>query len=187
MGLQFYGDGFIKEVLRYIELFHPQHVVVHSTVPIGTCEFLKVNHSPVRGKHPNLAESLKTFKKFVGGPDVKMLCEEFESYGIPTYGVSRARDTEAMKLWDTTQYGAMILLEKEIHAFCNDYDVDFQVVYTEGNRTYNDGYVKMGMPNVQRPVLEHKDGKIGGHCVVANCGMLDSETAAHITEVNENL
>jgi UDP-N-acetyl-D-mannosaminuronate dehydrogenase len=175
-----YFEGFEDAVNKYRDEFHPEYTVVHSTVPIGTCEKLGVNHSPVRGKHPNLVESLKIFKKFIAGPDVKILVEEFEKFGIPTYGVSSTRDTEAMKLWDTTQYGAMIMLEKEIHDFCEENNLDFETVYTEANRTYNDGYEQLGLGYVRRPVLQHQPGKIGGHCVVENCKLLDSPTAKRV-------
>lgn len=179
-----YSETFQQSVNDYKERFQPKYIVVHSTVPIGTCEELKVNHSPIRGKHPHLFESVKTFKKFIGGPNSVTLGEEFQKYGVAAFCVSLARDTEAMKLWDTTQYGVMIMLEKEIHEFCQKNNLDFDTVYTQANITYNKGYEKMGLLNVRRPVLQHMDGVIGGHCVVENCKLLDSKIAKEILEKN---
>lgn len=179
-----YSEFFESEVKRYQELFKPKYVVVHSTVPIGTCEKLGVNHSPVRGRHPDLVKSLKTFMKYVGGPHHIYIAAEFVKVGIPSTIFSRARDCEALKLWDTTQYGAMITLEKEIYQFCQDNNVSFDKVYTMANKSYNDGYEEMGLPQVRRPVLDHQEGKIGGHCVVQNCRLLDSPTAKKILSDN---
>lgn len=41
-------DGFEAEVARYRALFDSEVVVVHSTVPVGTCRALGAVHSPVR-------------------------------------------------------------------------------------------------------------------------------------------
>jgi hypothetical protein len=183
-----YSDNFEKEVRGYKEMFKPRVVVIHSTVPVGTSKALGAVNSPVRGKHPDLVQSLKTFVKFVGGEEAGAfeVCFELSKYGIECEMIQSSDDTEALKLWDTTQYGAMIMLEKEIHAWCVKHNLNFDVVYSEGNRTYNEGYAAMGMPQVIRPNLTHQDGPIGGHCVVQNCKLLDSETPKKILDMHSN-
>jgi len=70
----------------------------------------------------------------------------------------------------------MIALNKYIHKWCVQNGIDFDIAYTEFNKTYNDGYEKLGKLNVVRPYLKHMDGKIGGHCVMPNLDFLvDSE------------
>lgn len=180
----FQVKDFCKCVMRYREQFNSQYVVVHSTVPVGTCYSIRAFHSPVRGVHPNLEQSLRTFEKYLAYDGIPPLdlCESYRKCGIPIKLVQGTRNSEAAKLWDTTQYGAMILLEKEIHKWCEANKVDFDVVYSQFNRSYNEGYQSMGMPHYCRPVLRHVDGKIGGHCVVPNAHFLLSETAQRILQ-----
>ncbi len=182
-------EKFIYQVKSYRDILASDLIIVHSTVPIGTCEKIGKDavHSPVRGKHPDLIEGLKTFVKYFGGPRASEASHLFFERGINTLPIENSRTTEALKLWDTTQYGAMILLEKEIYKFCEDNRVDFNIVYSHANATYNHGYKKLGLEQVSRPFLNHKDGKIGGHCVVENAAFLDSPTAKRIVEENKSL
>jgi hypothetical protein len=96
----------------------------------------------------------------------------FEQLGIKTRTYENARTTEALKLWSTTQYGRMIMLEKEIYEWCQENDVDFDAVYTQHNQDYNEAYLKLGRPDVVRPWLKHIPGPIGGHCVLPNAKLL---------------
>lgn len=147
-------------------------VIVHSSVPVGTCDALGVVHSPICGVHPHLAEGIKTFVKYFGGERAVEASRIFQKLKIPVHVYKEARITEAMKLWSTTQYGRMIMLEKEIYEWCQKNDLPFEEVYTRSNKDYNEGYVKLGMPQVVRPYLKHVPGKIGGHCINENCKLL---------------
>lgn len=167
--------SFVKSVREYIDMYNPRIVVVHSTVGIGTIRSLgKIAvHVPIRGKHPNLAESIKTFRLYVGGLDgerVQEVVDLFTSAGCDVTSLEgeKPETTELMKLMCTTYYGWNILFEKEIHSLCQKMGLDFNLVYTDFNNTYNDGYNQMGMPQFVRPVLTHIPGKIQGHCVVPN-------------------
>jgi UDP-N-acetyl-D-mannosaminuronate dehydrogenase len=178
---------FIKSVEEYKKIYKPNIVIVHSSVPIGICEKLDAVHSPVRGVHPHLEKGLRIFVKYFGGFKAHEAARLFEEQGIKTRVIRDSRTTEAAKLWDTTQYGIMILLEKEIHKFCRENGLDFEVVYAEFNQTYHEGYSKLGMSYVTRPSLMHKEGKIGGHCVVENAVLLDTPLAKLIIERNKEL
>lgn len=169
-----YSDRFAIEVEMYCDLWEPKLVIVHSTVPVGTCDSLGVVHSPVRGVHPHIDKGIKTFVKYVGGKNAKQAAEYLGKFGVKTYICKHAKETEALKLWDTTQYGIMILLNKEIHNWCENNGIDFGVVYTHANMTYNAGYTKLGRHEVVRPYLKYMKGKIGGHCVVPNSKLLKS-------------
>jgi UDP-N-acetyl-D-mannosaminuronate dehydrogenase len=182
-----YTESFVKEVRGYIEMFRPKLVIVHSTVPIGTCDKYGWVHSPVRGVHPNLEQGIRTFVKFFGGQSAYDAAQIFVEKGILCSIHDEARTMEALKLWDTTQYGVMILLEKEIHKFCSQYGLDYDVIYGEANKTYNEGYQKLGRPDVMRPWLRHIDGPIGGHCIVPNAHLLESLSARRIIEENTQL
>lgn len=165
-----YSDEFTN-LIRFLKQ-GSQLVIVHSSVPVGTCDRLGVVHSPIRGVHPYLEEGIRTFVKYFGGKRANEAAKIFADLGIKTKTYTDARTTEALKLWDTTAYGRMIMLEKEIYAWCQKHKVDFDTVYTEATKTYNEGYTKLGMSHVVRPVLKHMEGPIGGHCVLPNAKLL---------------
>lgn len=149
-------------------------IIVHSTVPVGTTREIGPDavHSPVRGVHPNLVGGLRTFVKFVGGPRAQEAAETLGTVGITCRATPDSRNTEALKLLDTTYYGWQIMFEKSAHAYCKRLGLDFDLVYGDANRTYNAGYATLGMGHVVRPVLNHMPGKIGGHCVVPNAKLI---------------
>lgn len=147
-------------------------VIVHSSTPVGLCDALGVVHSPICGVHPHLTEGIRTFVKYFGGKGAKRASKIFSDLGLKTKCYKEARTTEAMKLWSTTQYGRLIMLEKEIYEWCKKNKLPFEEVYTRSNKDYNEGYTKLGMPQVVRPYLKHVHGPIGGHCVLPNLKLL---------------
>ena len=187
-----YVHNFVSEVNIYKEQFNAKYVVIHSTVPIGTTnKIVGAVHSPIRGVHPNLEGGVRTFVKYIGYNDKEIgeiVSKEFLAFGITPYPVYGSNNTEAGKLLSTTYYGWNIMFEKWVHEYCKKFNLDFDVVYNRFNHTYNDGYMELDMPNVIRPVLDHHEGKLGGHCVTANCEILhDFELAQIILTKNEIL
>jgi len=170
---------FISDVDMYIQTYSPSLVIVHSTVPVGTTEQLNpvtsIVHSPVRGKHPDLAKSLRAFHKYVGGP--KPACVSAIAYmrelGIKSTYIGDYKATELAKLLDTTYYGWCIAFAERANELCSKYGVDYDFVYTDWNQTYNEGYTRLGVSNVVRPVLDPPQGGLGGHCVTSNAILLD--------------
>lgn len=165
-----YFKDFVNEVKCYQDVYQPKYTIIHSTVPIGTSIQCEAFHSPVRGMHPNMEKGLKTFVKYLA-PRSDFLKRYFNKAGIKIKFAKKQEDTEAGKIFDTTQYGSAIKIEKIIHKFCKDNNLDFDTVYTDFNKTYNEGYSKLGLKNVIRPVLKHMEGKIGGHCIIQNCNL----------------
>lgn len=180
-----YSEGFNKSVKAYQKRFKPKLTIVHASVPVGTCDKLGVVHSPVRGIHPRLSKSIETFEKYFGGKQSAVASSIFRKMGIKTLGVPKASWTEALKLWDTTQYGFMIAIEKYIWNWCRLNNVPFSIIYQHANRTYNEGYVKMGRPDVVRPFLKHMPGPIGGHCIIPNAKLLNDKMGKVLIEINE--
>ena len=179
-----YNDSFFHNVSLYEDIYKPKCVVIHSTVPVGTCKKIlsnhhqlkniKVIHSPVRGVHPHLEEGIRTFTKYFGGRDAHAVIPTFEAKGITCVYCDTPETTELMKLVDTTTYGVNILIEKEIRRLCETNNVPFDMVYTHANTTYNQGYAKLNMPYFSKYILKHYDGKIGGHCINENSKLLNS-------------
>lgn len=187
-----YSKKFVKYAKEYIKRYNPKITIIHSTVAIGTTRKLggKVVHSPVRGVHPNLADGIKTFTKYIGAVD-KSIGEEvasvFRYYGVHNSLVCEPEESEAGKLLDTTYYGWNIIFEKYIDEFCKKHKLNRDIVYKHFNQTYNQGYIQLNKDHVVRPVLEHYEGKIGGHCVMPNCELLDFEPAKIIRKKNKHL
>lgn len=168
-----YSTRFIESV-RECQQYHSANlVIVHSTVPVGTCDANGWVHSPVRGRHPALREGIETFVKHFGGSRAGEAASVFNDAGVATTVHDQAADTEAGKIWELAQYGLQIRVEKEFHAWCEARGIDFEVAYTLMAETYNEGYSKLGFDHFVRPILEHVPGEIGGHCVRENAWMLD--------------
>jgi UDP-N-acetyl-D-mannosaminuronate dehydrogenase len=177
-----YSRLFIKTVKEYQKRFESGLTIIHSTVPIGTSRKCNAVHSPIRGVHPYLESGIRLFVKFFGGTRASEAAAIFSELNIKTHITSKPETTEALKLWDTTQYGYMILLNRKIKKWCDKNNVDFDIIYTEANKTYNDGYSKLGRPEVMRPFLHHMPGLIGGHCVRQNAHLLDKKIAVKFEE-----
>lgn len=167
-------EDFHKIVRDYMLEHKPHLVIVHSTVPVGTCDKLGVVHSPIRGIHPDLEGGIMNFVKYFGGRRARKASHIFQNLGIETHVKRHAKEIEALKLWSTTQYGMMIVLQKAIYKWCKQNKVDFETVYTHGNETYNEGYEKLRIYEVIRPILKNMKGPIGGHCIVSNLDLLGS-------------
>jgi len=174
-----YTEQFIAIVSDYIRFYTPKITIIHSTViPMTTKDIIKntdneyIVHSPVRGVHPNLYEGLKTFTKCIGGENkdaVQLTCTHYDELELKYEIYENSVATELAKILCTTYYGICIAFHNDINKLCKQYDVSYDDVATKWNTEYNEGYTKLGMKNVVRPVLyPPKDSKIGGHCVVPN-------------------
>ncbi len=178
-----YTTQFVEVVVSYIEMFKPAHVVIHSTVPVGTCLRIEENmmslsviYSPVRGIHPHLTRYLREFPKwFYTGDNAESVA--FQGYmaqvGIQTRQARGYGQLELMKLWETTEYGYRIVMWQEIErelkslypgwgSHPEDYEValsDMKAWLFEKRKVY-DG--DRGLV----PILF--GGVIGGHCVKEN-------------------
>ena len=202
--------NFAEITKRYIKKYKPNLVIIHSTVPVGTTK--KVGslavHSPVRGMHikkhhPGIlkntriekshnidkslyfSKSLSSFVKYFGGKKAKKAANYFSKIGIKTLCFKKSETTELLKIFDTTYYAWNIVFAKEIKRICDKLKLDFDEVYTIPNQDYNKGYRKLGKRHVLRPVLKPILGKIGGHCLISNCDLLNDWVTKTIKERNK--
>lgn len=180
-----YSDKFVDAVKEYREKFGAEYVVIHSTVPIGTSTLCGAVHSPIRGVHPYLEQSIRVFVKYFGGKDADLMAEEFRARGVKCVCTEKPETTELGKLLDTSCYGLNILIEKEMYRLAEKYGVPHDISYTHMNDTYNQGYLDVGMPQFHKYNIKHMDGKIGGHCIMQNAELFDSWIADVIKEKNE--
>ena len=104
-----YSDTFIETVKDYQEEYQPKYTVIHSTVPVGTSRKCNAIHSPVVGIHPHLADSIKTFTKYLSGEGASEVADYFRRAGIKVYLFNNQEETELMKRLED-----IVLLSKEI-------------------------------------------------------------------------
>lgn len=178
-----YTKKFVDYVKKYQREYNPKFTIIHSTVPVGTSTRCNAFHSPIRGIHPHLEESLKCFIKYLA-PASKELEHYFRLAGIDVKLVEKPETTELAKLYCTTIYGLNIIAEKECYNYCQNYGLDYDIVYKDMNETYNEGYDKLGFPQYKKYVLEHIGGDIGGHCIIPNCELLQTPIAKFVQQQN---
>jgi len=179
-----WNKSFARIIQKEIKKIRPKLTVIHSTVAPGTTKKIisglsrasrVIVHSPVRGMHPNLYKSIKTFVNYIGADNKKAanLAEEhLESLGIKTKVFQPSLITEIGKLFSTTYYGLCIAWHGEMKKICDKAGIDFKKAVTDFNETYNEGYKKLGKKNVIRPVLYPPEDYIGGHCITPNTEIL---------------
>lgn len=184
-------DKFVTS-LKELNLKRGCLIIIQSTIGIGTTDKIQEElpdcvciQSPVRGVHPNLTEGMLTFEKYMGISEkfyedkkiVKTIEDHLTSLNMKPV-VVRAKESELAKMVSTTLYGVNIAAINDVSELCKEHDVDFDKVFTKWQTGYNEGYTKLGKPNVCRPVLypipEDDNGKklIGGHCVIPNANIL---------------
>lgn len=173
------------EVKSYKKEYSPDYAVIHSTVPVGTSRECSAIHSPVRGRHPDLSEGIETFVKFVGGEKADPVAEYFMRAGMKVQLCRKPETTELAKILSTSYYALCIEYVKEAERLCQKENVPFGEAFTLFQKTYNEGYKKLGDSEFQRPNLQPLQKKQGGHCTVPNLEFLDSDFADFIIQQNK--
>ena len=176
-----FNEEFYESVKIFALFYRPELIIINSTVPLLTTELLSKNisshvvHSPVMGKHPNLTESMLTFKKIVAGyteEAVELAVNHFKNISVDTVVYKSPEESEMAKLLSTTYYGTCIRYMQEVHRLCKEWGISFEDVYTKTNEIYNEGYTKFGDKQFVRPVLKYNGNGIGGHCIGNNAKLL---------------
>lgn len=171
-----YSNGFIMSLLDYIEQLGPKHVVIYSTLPIGTTSlFVGAVHSPIEGKHPNLGESVRVMERWIGASDASegaFFQNYFKDLGLRTRLLASPDFTEALKLLSTTEYGINIEFARYKKHVADSLGMNYELM-KDFNREYNRLYKALGMDDrYQKYVLDAPDGPKGGHCVTPNARLL---------------
>lgn len=182
-----YTEEFSETVKAYMTKYTPKHVIVYSTVPIGTCKKISpmIVHSPVEGKHPHLADSMLKMTRWIGANDfdeATFFVSYFEKQGIPTYLVDSTDYTEALKLLSTTEYGLNIEFARYKKHIADSIGMDFQLT-KDWNADYNNLYQDLGLAQFQKFILDAPEGKKGGHCIVPNAKILDEQYPSEFTKI----
>lgn len=177
-------NDFVKEVKAYQQVYQPKYTIIHSTVPVGTSRLCGAIHSPVMGRHPYLAQSIRIFTKFIGGKQASDVAAYFMKAGIEVYLYDKQETTEAMKLLSTQRYGVDIEFTKMVKMECDELGIPFEA-WTLWTEAYNEGYTKLGLKKFWRPLLVPIMTEIGGHCVLPNMDLLPTKFAMFIKSLNQ--
>lgn len=182
-----YADDFPKAVLLYIALYKPLHVIIYSTLPIGTTKRIpKAVHSPVEGKHPDLEMSIRLMERWIGYNDHEegqFFANYFRDLGLKVKMVENTDCTEALKLLSTTEYGINIEFARYKKEVADAIGMDYQLTKT-WNENYNRLYKDLGMEKrYQKYVLDAPVGPKGGHCVTPNAQILYGQYPNPLVEI----
>lgn len=162
-------DSFCRTATQYIQRFSPELTIINSTVIPGTTRRLElmtgrsVCYSPVRGKHVEMANALRRYRKFIAGSNqnaVERAERHFRAAGLETERMSSPDALELAKLSETTYFGVLIAFAQELNRYANGADVD----YAEITNFFKEISF---LPNTT-----YFPGFIGGHCVIPNIKLL---------------
>lgn len=171
------SDKFVDYVTSYIDKYQPKLTIINSSVAVGTTDQCgdHVVYSPVRGRHPALAEEMKSFVKFVAGRDLTdliMAADYFLQCGLAVEHEPDPRALEYCKLISNVHMGLEVAWRQEVDRMLRDFKIDPQT-YENWERTYASGYQKLGQHNMMRSRMH--PGPIGGHCIIPCTEILASQ------------
>ncbi|MEM1526078.1 MAG: GDP-mannose dehydrogenase [Ignisphaera sp.] len=184
-----YGREFVDIVKRYVGIFKPKIVFIHSTVAIGTTRLIYKStnittaYTPVRGKHPNLTGHMLFWNKWVSALPMDSVHECSSHLLNAGFKVKVCNvppeSLELAKLWETVYRAIMIASWQELHRIAMKFEVDIETVMEfigEVHEVLKD-----------RPI--YFPGYIGGHCLIPNTkillGQYPSKLFEFILESNE--
>ena len=169
-----FNNKFESEVYRYKSKIEPAETIIFSTVPIGTCAKLDAVHSPVEGKHPKLAESIKLSIRFFGGNACVKTAILFKNLGIKVRILEKPEFTEFLKMSSTSLYGLNLEFARYRKEVADKLNMPFGHII-EFDEMYNQLYKDLEMPEYSRYILTPPEGNLGGHCVMPNAKLLDKQ------------
>jgi UDP-N-acetyl-D-mannosaminuronate dehydrogenase len=184
---------FIADAVYYIGEFKADLVFIHSTVPVGTTDKLieavkgqnkRIIFTPVRGRHQTLPYHVQAFTKYFAPAlqeDEKLIRSVFPFISAIIY--KDAKSVEFAKIMCTTYLGWCLLYEKEMYRLCKEHGLDYVLAYQSFNVTYNEKCNDEVYPKIfARPIYQHMEGPIGGHCVMPNLELEDNFITKTIKE-----
>jgi UDP-2-acetamido-3-amino-2,3-dideoxy-glucuronate N-acetyltransferase len=179
-----WSETFVSTVKQYRSKQKPNIVVVHSSVPVGTCEQMTaerkyplVFHSPIRGQHPDMTGGILNYVKYVGSDTLDAVENEqvlsyFEKAGIKTKLIHGTKTTELAKLLELCRYGTYIAFAKEQESICKHFGIDYKVAVTDYEETRSDGLRRINRSDLCQPLLYPFKDYVGGHCTVEDMEIL---------------
>jgi hypothetical protein len=182
---------FNANVVSLSKKFHPEAIVIHSTVSPYTTKNLqgKLNipiiYSATRGVHRRMICDIKKYTKFYAleknAPNKKWASENYSSLlkkcGIKSKIMSEPITLELAKIVvDTSYYGWLINYAQLSNMIAKEHNVDYDEMWS-----FTDEIHKF-LGN--RPKMF--PGFIGGHCVIPNLDLMHNQTLDLIKKINDS-
>jgi hypothetical protein len=184
-----FSDKFIKNVIDISKKFHPNCIVIHSTISPYTTEKIQkkldipIIYSATRGIHKRMEKDLKRYSKFYSvydwAPNSKTFEKKFKQKmkqaGLKTKKMSTPLVLELSKIIvDTSYYGWLINYAQLTNMIAIENNVDYDEMWSFADE------INKIVGN--RPKLY--PGFIGGHCVIPNLDLINNKTLDLIKEIN---
>ena len=182
---------FDSNVIQLYKKFKPDCIVIHSTIPPGTTERLQkklsspIIYSATRGVHKRMLRDLKRYTKFFAihnsAPKKQWATKTFSkkmlNSGIKTKQMSKPETLELAKiLCDTSYLGWLINYAQLSNMIAIKHGVDYDEMWSFSDE------IQEFLGN--RPKLY--PGHIGGHCVIPNLDLINSDTLNLIKKMNNS-
>ena len=186
-----FNKEFVKNIISACKKYDPRGVVIHSTIPPRTTEYLQkrleipVIYSATRGIHKRMNKDLQRYTKFYSvydlAPNATWASKTFENRmkkaGIKTKKMSNPLVLELAKIVvDTTYYGWLINYAQLSNMIAIKHKVDYDEMWTFAEEIHK----YLG----NRPKMF--PGFIGGHCVIPNLNLINNDTLDLIKEINSD-
>lgn len=184
------SDDLIDNVLKLYKKFHPECIVIHSTIKPGTTEKLQkkipipVIYSATRGIHKRMIYDLKRYIKFfaisASAPRSKWASSRYvkmmKDCGIKTKKMSNPETLELAKIiCDTSYLGWLVNYAQLSNMIAIEYGVDYDEMWDFSHEIHK----FLG----NRPKMF--PGIIGGHCVIPNLDLIHNRSLNIIKEMND--
>ncbi len=184
-----YTKNFNSQILKLEKKFHPQGIVIHSTIKPSTTSSIQkklqipVIYSPTRGVHKRMLKDLRRYTKFFAiennAPNKKWACREFvrllKKSGLKTKQMSSPITLELGKIvCDTSYYGWLINFAQISKIIADRENVDYYEMWSFSDEIHK----FLG----NRPKMF--PGFIGGHCVIPNLQLIDEHSLNQINYIN---
>jgi UDP-N-acetyl-D-mannosaminuronate dehydrogenase len=170
--------GFLEVTAGYMERYRPEITIINSTVAPGTTRRLynlaqrPVVFSPVRGKHAKMESDMLRYKKFVAGvtaESTKKAADHFAQAGFLTDSFRTPEIAELSKLVETTWLGVLVGWAQEVERMASQQGATYEEI---------NAFIQEidFLPSHVFP------GQIGGHCVLPNIEILQSQYRSELLE-----
>ncbi len=184
-----FNRNFVPSVMSLYKKFHPQGVVIHSTISPGTTSKIQaklpvpVIFSPTRGVHKRMLHDLKRYTKFYGidsnAPRAHWADLTYERLmrrcKVRTKRMSKPITLELAKIVvDTSYYGWLITYAQLSNMIAIKNKVDYDEMWSFADEIHR----FLG----NRPKMF--PGFIGGHCLIPNLDLIHHETLNLIKKLN---
>ena len=184
-------DKFMNNVLKLYKKFHPECIVIHSTIKPGITEKLQrklsipVIYSATRGVHKRMIYDLKRYTKFfvisANAPRNKWASSRYvklmKNCGIKTKKMSSPETLELAKIiCDTSYLGWLINYAQLSNIIAIEYNVNYDEMWSFSDEIHK--FLR------NRPKMF--PGFIGGHCVIPNLDLIHNQTLDLIKKLNDS-